>query len=93
VPGFVVIDQPSRPYFPPDEHGNLLDADHVSDNERAGLQQYFDVLFSEISRSEGLQLLVLEHAFFASDPRYVAAMKYRWTKAGEKLVPASWREP
>jgi hypothetical protein len=36
-----------------------------------------------------LQVIVLEHAYFADDPRYVSAVRRRWTEA-EKLIPADW---
>ena len=37
-------------------------------------------------------LLLLEHAYFPFDPRYVSATKERWTRAsGKGLIPRDWR--
>lgn len=35
--------------------------------------------------------ILIEHAYFADDPRYVAATKERWTRlSGKGLVPNDW---
>lgn len=91
VPGFIVLDQVSRPYFPPTQH-----PDEVAllaegpDEETVALRKHFQVLFEEVEKRRNLQLLVLEHAYFADDQRYLDAIRYRWKKEGEKLIPADW---
>jgi hypothetical protein len=48
-------------------------------------------MFKETQRGEGLQVIVLEHAYFTDDERYKAAVRYRWRKDGkERLIPAEW---
>ncbi|MEZ8036579.1 DUF3732 domain-containing protein [Vibrio crassostreae] len=97
VPNFVVIDQVSRPYFSMKE-GNESEVElkvGVSntqmDEDTLALKQYFDFLFDEVERRSGLQVLVLEHAYFSDDKRYKNAVKYRWHKVGtEKLIPEEW---
>lgn len=87
VPGFILFDQLSRPYYPPtgdDEEAVLTDQPEV-----ASLRQYFDALFAEAARGEGMQMLVLEHAYFAEDPRYRAATRERWI-GGHRLIPDDW---
>jgi hypothetical protein len=34
---------------------------------------------------------VIEHAYFADDPRYVGYTRERWTRASERaLIPQDW---
>lgn len=107
VPGVVVLDQLSRPYFPNqerdgvDEFDDLTEAivenlpDEVSiqgDEDYLAMRQHIDFLFDEVAARNGLQVLLLEHAYFASDPRYVKATRERWTRAsGEGLIPRKWK--
>lgn len=114
VPGVIVLDQLSRPYFP----NQSKDADEVEDEgdedvaevdsgieesrpdeisisddeDYVAMRQHIDFLFKEVEARSGLQVLLLEHAYFPSDPRYVAATKERWTKAsGKGLIPRDWK--
>lgn len=91
VPGFLLFDQLSRPYYPPDPFG-ALDSEEVvtsAQPEVASLKQYFDVLFKETARGEGLQVLVLEHAYFSDDVRFTTATRERWID-GKALIPDDW---
>ncbi|WP_158282103.1 MULTISPECIES: DUF3732 domain-containing protein [unclassified Azospirillum] len=93
VPGVVLIDQVSRPYFPSEQYSDEVELGEEQDRDEdtVALKRHFDFLFSEVGRQEGMQVIVLEHAYFADDPRYVRATKQRWTKAsGEKLIPTEW---
>ena len=94
VPGVIVFDQLSRPFFPPDESLNeiVLDSTTAS-KDRDDLKRYFDLLFAETAEETGLQIIVLEHAFFADDSRYTDAVRYRW-RGNDKLIPVDWpRKP
>lgn len=107
VPGVVVLDQLSRPYFPnqgrddmadSEDSGDVVDEslpDEVSipgDEDYMAMRQHIDFLFGEVEARSGLQVLLLEHAYFASDPRYVAATRERWTRAsGRGLIPREWK--
>lgn len=88
VPGFVLFDQLSRPYYPPtgDDEEAVLTG---SQPEVASLRRYFDALFEETSRGTGMQVLVLEHAYFSDDARYVASTRERWIN-GQRLIPDDW---
>jgi hypothetical protein len=56
------------------------------------MRQHIDVLFKEVEARSGLQVLLLEHAYFPLDPRYVSATKERWTRAsGKGLIPRDWK--
>uniref|UniRef100_A4WQP7 DUF3732 domain-containing protein n=1 Tax=Cereibacter sphaeroides (strain ATCC 17025 / ATH 2.4.3) TaxID=349102 RepID=A4WQP7_CERS5 len=93
VPGLIVFDQISRPYFP--QSGEDEDEAEISggaeDEEVQSMRRHIDFLFAETARRKGLQVLLIEHAYFADDPRYVAATRERWTRAsGQALIPLSW---
>lgn len=114
VPGVIVLDQLSRPYFPNQDRGDdkveddgdedtaevdtdldQFRPDEISisnDEDYVAMRQHIDFLFKEVEARNGLQVLLLEHAYFPSDPRYVLATKERWTKAsGEGLIPRDWK--
>ncbi|MCW3481046.1 DUF3732 domain-containing protein [Neisseriaceae bacterium JH1-16] len=118
VPGLLVLDQLSRPYFPslgeggtaedtkqPDEEENLDDPEAVADRKGRdvvtisaadedflAMRQHIDFLFKEVAARTGLQVILLEHAYFKDDERYVKATKQRWTRAsGNALIPKDWK--
>lgn len=117
VPGVLVLDQLSRPYFPNSGHedANLQpevvnaggDDDFEAESDSSGrdvvsisaddedyqaMRQHIDFLFNEVEARDGLQVLLLEHAYFPDDPRYVKATKQRWTRAsGKGLIPKDWK--
>lgn len=90
VPAILIVDQVSRPYFPPKSHPDEVELSQ-DDEETRSLRMHFDVLFDEVEKCPGgLQAIVLEHAYFGDDPRYVQAVRYRFSKTGEKLIPDDW---
>lgn len=115
VPGVIVMDQLSRPYFPnqredmhdwddedtdsgeePDisAEDNLPDEVSVGadDEDYLAIRQHINFLFEEVAARSDLQVLLLEHAYFPHDHRYVAATKERWTRAsGKGLIPRDWK--
>lgn len=113
VPGVVVMDQLSRPYFP-NQGGGMPDGDEDDDDEEfdvsaddarpdevsigsddedyLAMRQHIDFLFDEVAARSDLQVLLLEHAYFPHDQRYVTATKERWTRAsGKGLIPRDWK--
>ncbi|WP_176722358.1 DUF3732 domain-containing protein [Candidatus Thiosymbion oneisti] len=92
VPGLIVFDQISRPYFPADRYETVVDVASVAEEKRGEsekLKQYFDLLFDEIERATSLQIIVLEHAYFSDDERFRQATREQWP-SGRGLVPADW---
>jgi hypothetical protein len=93
VPGLLVLDQISRPYFPASSEGedeNQIEGGE-EDEDIAAMRQHIDFLFEETEQRAGLQVLLIEHAYFADDPRYVAATRERWTRSsGDALIPFDW---
>lgn len=115
VPGVIVMDQLSRPYFP-NQGEEMRDADDedyddseeldvsadderpdevsigIDDEDYLAMRQHIDFLFEEVAARSDLQVLLLEHAYFPQDQRYVAATKERWTRAsGKGLIPRDWK--
>jgi hypothetical protein len=90
VPGVLVIDQISRPYYPKGGDEKRLQ-EMEKDDDQVAMQQIVRFLFDETARQAGLQIILIEHAYIEEDPEYVAAVKGRWTKAsGIKLIPSDW---
>ncbi|MFD6321047.1 DUF3732 domain-containing protein [Methylorubrum thiocyanatum] len=90
VPGLLVIDQISRPYYPKGgDEKRLQEMD--KDDDQVAMQRIVRFLFDETARQAGLQVILIEHAYIEEDQEYVAAVKGRWTKAsGVKLIPSNW---
>lgn len=90
VPGLLVIDQISRPYYPKGGDEKRLQ-EMEKDDDQVAMQKIVRFLFDETARQAGLQVILIEHAYIEEDPEYVAAVKGRWTKAsGIKLIPSDW---
>jgi len=94
VPGVLLFDQLSRPYFPPDEEPNEVEIDDDTNvnSERNSLLKYFETLFNEVDRNESLQIIIIEHAYFKNHDRYKKSVKYRWKKNETGLIPNDWPE-
>jgi len=92
VPGLLVLDQVSRPYFPTNGDDDEAEiSGKAEDEDVRAMRQHIDFLFTETAKRAGLQVLLIEHAFFADDPRYVRATRERWTRAsGRALIPLNW---
>lgn len=86
VPGVIILDQLSRPFYNPEKFTEEV---VINSADRTDLKQYFDVLFKEIDEQKTLQVIVLEHAYFADYPRYQAAVTKRWNSMSG-LIPADW---
>lgn len=93
VPGLLVLDQISRPYFPTsgEEEDETEIAGGEEDEDVQAMRRHINFLFAETARRKGLQVLLIEHAYFADDASYVAATRERWTRAsGHALIPLDW---
>ncbi|WP_370202080.1 DUF3732 domain-containing protein [Alloalcanivorax venustensis] len=86
VPSVIFVDQVSRPYYPREDHHKIINNPEVKP-----LKETIDALFNEITKNKGIQIILLEHAYFSSDPRYVAATKAQWGEEyGGGLIPDDW---
>lgn len=70
VPGVLVLDQISRPYFP--TRGEDADETEIEgreeDEDVQAMRKHIDFLFDETARRSGLQVLLIEHLFRRRSP-------------------------
>lgn len=85
VPRFIIIDQPTQVYYPPEKTDDLIE---VSSDEIA-VSKMFDFMFSVVSSlSPNLQVIVTDHAYLKSND-FVESVKEVW-RDGLKLIPNDW---
>jgi hypothetical protein len=87
VPRFLLLDQPSQAFFPPElPDGDLRD---LATQERQWVHDMLK-LVCDVSNAldDGFQCLLVEHAFF-DEPWFSDAVRARWY-GGEKLIPCEW---
>jgi energy-coupling factor transporter ATP-binding protein EcfA2 len=90
VPSFLVLDQPSQAFFPPDrETGG--DLDELSDTDRENTRRLYRLTFDVVQQLGGdLQVIALDHADFEDD-WFADAVQQRW-RDGDALIPREWYE-
>jgi hypothetical protein len=89
VPGLLLLDQVSRPYYSNDADSDVIEIGQ--DDDKNALTQHFDFIFKQVEIQAGLQVIILEHADLRDHSKYKDAVKYRWPKNGdEKLIPSNW---
>jgi len=85
VPNFIIIDQPTQVYYPPEKNDNVVE---VSADEIA-VNKMFDFMFNVVSSlTPKLQVIITDHAYLKND-RFVKSVTEVW-RDGLKLVPNDW---
>ncbi len=85
VPRFIIIDQPTQVYYPPEKTDDLIE---VSTDEIA-VNKMFDFMFSVVSSlTPNLQVIVTDHAYLKSKD-FVDSVREVW-RDGLKLIPNDW---
>lgn len=85
VPRFIIIDQPTQVYYPPEKTDDLIE---VSSDEIA-VNKMFDFMFSVVSSlTPNLQVIVTDHAYLKSN-EFVDSVREIW-RDGLKLIPNEW---
>lgn len=89
VPGFLVFDQPTQAYYPPDIiEGGLEQIE--SDTDRQAVQDLFELMKLACDEIEpDFQLIVLDHAHLR-DEWFENAIVEEW-RGNKALVPYEWR--
>ena len=103
IPAFLMLDQPSQVYFPPDP----LDADKGNIDERLkaiggqasrekalkdrdALKALYKLLFDVVKQCKGrFQVIVTDHANLLDDPQFQAAIREEW-RDGRALIQEPW---
>lgn len=90
VPRFLVVDQPSLPFFPETARGDLDAA--TGDVDWEEVKRMFLVTEKTVREAGGaFQALITDHASFAGEAWYDDALVEDW-HSGKKLVPEDWPE-
>ena len=85
VPSFIIIDQPTQVYYPPEKNENVVE---VSADEIA-VNKMFDFMFNVVeSLTPRLQVIVTDHAYLKNN-RFEKAVTEIW-RDGLKLIPDGW---
>jgi len=86
VPRFIVIDQPTQVYYPPEKTNNLVE---VSSDEIA-VTKMFDFMFHVVSKlSPHLQVIITDHAYLKNNENFIHSVTEIW-RDGLKLIPETW---
>jgi len=88
VPHFLILDQPTQVYYPPerDVDGRV---DVLDNEDRRAVNDLFALLFAFSDQlDESMQIIVLDHASLDNE-RFRGATIETWRK-GKKLIPPEW---
>ncbi len=89
VPRFVIFDQPTQAYFPPDL--NVLDhhIDDLVDEDREAVEKMFKLFFDTVKKlKRKFQIIITDHADLVDD-KFQSAIVERW-RNGVALIPDDW---
>lgn len=85
VPSFIIIDQPTQVYYPPEKNDNVVE---VSADEIA-VNKMFDFMFNVVeSLTPKLQVIITDHAYLKNE-RFEQSVTEVW-RDGLKLIPIDW---
>ncbi len=88
VPGFLIFDQPTQAYYPPDTTDGGLDQIE-KDADRTAVQALFKLMATACAEIKpDFQLIVLDHAHLKDD-WFESAIVAKW-RGDEALVPYDW---
>jgi len=85
IPRFIVIDQPTQVYYPPEKTDDLVE---ISSDELA-VSKMFEFIFKVVSSlTPHLQVIITDHAFLKSE-NFKKSVREVW-RDGLKLIPNDW---
>lgn len=88
VPRFLVLDQPTQVYYPPDQDPEEA-FDVLKDEDREAIRRLFRLIFDVVeSLSPHFQVIILDHAD-VDEPWFQSAVVEKW-RGGDALVPSHW---
>lgn len=88
VPNFIILDQLSQAYFPPEKDLDGTGSIEQSEDDLA-IKRLFDFLFLRTEELKGrMQTIIIDHAKL-NEPKFMGAIKEEWRR-GIKLVPIDW---
>lgn len=88
VPRFLMIDQPTQVYFPPEKDVKNNGQIQESSDEIA-VKKMFDFIIDKTDSFESkFQVIITDHAYL-NDEKFKACVREIW-RNGDKLIPQSW---
>lgn len=88
VPRFLILDQPSQAYYPPDKDTELKGKLATSSDETAVKQMYDFILSATKELSPHFQVIITDHAKL-NYTEFAECITEEW-RNGQKLIPESW---
>lgn len=89
VPRFLVLDQPTQAYFPPDEKVLDRSVEDLKDEDREAVEKMFKLIFSVVRKlKRQFQVIITDHADL-DDKNFQSAIIERW-RSGVALIPDEW---
>ncbi len=92
VPGFLVLDQPTQVYYPPDldPHADK-GVESLPDDDRRKVALMFQVIFKAVADiAPDFQIIITDHADLLADQTFQDCIVEKWRGPGKALIPASW---
>ncbi|MGF7077723.1 DUF3732 domain-containing protein [Mucilaginibacter sp. UYCu711] len=88
VPHFLMLDQPSQVYFPPEKDIDNTGEIRESADEVAVRQMFEFIIDTTIAMENAFQVIITDHAFLKTD-KFRSHVQEIW-RDGVKLIPESW---
>ena len=88
VPRFLILDQPSQIYFPPEKDNNQTGTIEVSSDETAVRQMYEFIFKATKELTPNFQVIITDHAKLNFDD-FTNSITEEW-RNGCKLIPDKW---
>lgn len=91
VPNFLILDQPTQVYFPPDKFDKVDGkTSKIKDEDRIAVQRMFSLLFKVCKDlAPNLQIIVLDHANIETPEFQKALVEEPW-RGKNALIPWDW---
>lgn len=88
VPRFLILDQPSQAYYPPDKDAELKGKLATSSDETAVKQMYDFIISVTKELAPHFQVIITDHAKL-NYPEFADSIIEEW-RNGQKLIPEEW---
>lgn len=88
LPRFLILDQPSQAYYPPDKDTELKGKLATSSDETAVKQMYDFILSATKELAPHFQVIITDHAKL-NNTEFTECIREEW-RNGKKLIPESW---
>ncbi|HHL3494065.1 TPA: DUF3732 domain-containing protein [Legionella pneumophila] len=87
VPGFVVIDQPSQAFYPPEDDSE--NSENLKDEDRQAVAQMYNWLNSMAEELPDIQIIIVDHVDLKQEKWFQDSIVERW-RDGKALIPDNW---